>query len=73
MKRPMLSVSRVPNIQIEASEDEKELPKTFAEAAVTEAGLEQWWEYLAELGLERNKKGVSPFLRWVNGDVELRK
>jgi hypothetical protein len=44
--------------------------KSFAEAVVTVQRLDQAWDYLVEMEIERNKKGLSDFMRWLNNDVE---
>jgi hypothetical protein len=62
---------RIPKLKMEVGVEQLELAITFAEAAVTESRLEQGWDYLRETGVEREKKGVGPFLRWLNGDIEV--
>jgi hypothetical protein len=62
---------RVPKVKTEAGMQQVQLAKAFAENVVTEPRLEQGWEYLRELGVERSKEGVGTFLRWLNGDIEV--
>jgi hypothetical protein len=51
--------------------EQMELAKAFAQGTVTEPRLEQGWDYLRETGVERSRKGVGIFLRWLNGDIEI--
>jgi hypothetical protein len=51
--------------------EQMELAKTFAQLTVTEPRLEQGLDYLRETGVERSKRGVSTFLSWLNGDIEI--
>lgn len=45
--------------------------KAFAERACHERRLEQGWDYLREVHVERDMKGMQMFLSWVAGDVEV--
>ncbi len=45
--------------------------RQFAEAAVSERRCEQAWEYLEEMGLEKNKKNVKVVVEWMCKDVEV--
>lgn len=45
--------------------------KAFAERACHERRLEQDWDYLREVHLERDMKSMQMFLSWVAGDVEV--
>jgi hypothetical protein len=43
----------------------------FAERVVTEVRLEQAWDYLAEMGITRDKKAIGQFLKWICNDVQV--
>ncbi|KAH7393658.1 hypothetical protein BKA64DRAFT_676666 [Cadophora sp. MPI-SDFR-AT-0126] len=43
--------------------------RDFGEAAVTEMRLQQGWDYLGEMGIERGTKGVPHMMKWVCDDV----
>ena len=45
--------------------------KAFAAAVCTESRLEQGWQYLLEMRLERSMKALPDFLRWMVGDIEV--
>jgi hypothetical protein len=45
--------------------------KAFAEAVVTAQRLDQAWDFLVEMEIARNKKGLGDFMRWLNNDVEV--
>ncbi|CZR52356.1 uncharacterized protein PAC_02233 [Phialocephala subalpina] len=45
--------------------------KAFAEASVGEMRLEQGWDYLGEMGKERNKSATQDFVAWLCNDVEV--
>jgi len=48
-----------------------ERAKVFAEAAVGEMRLLQAWDYLGEMGIARDKKGIQAFNQWLVKDVEV--
>jgi hypothetical protein len=41
----------------------------LAKAWCGEQRLEQGWDYLREMGIERNMKGIGQFLKWVQQDI----
>lgn len=43
----------------------------YAERVVNEMRLQQGWDYLAEMGLEKDMKSVGPYLKWLWSDVEV--
>ena len=43
----------------------KERARTFADVVLTEARLEQAWDFLRETGVEQGKKGTGAFLKWL--------
>lgn len=43
----------------------------FADAAVKEERLKQAWEFLVEMGIERNKAATPRFVGWLSKDVEV--
>ncbi|KAG4442707.1 hypothetical protein IFR05_001814 [Cadophora sp. M221] len=71
-KGPLHRVSNTDDLK-EASPntDEREKAKSFAEAAVTDMRLQQGWDYLGEMGIERNAKAVPKMMKWVCDDVML--
>jgi len=50
---------------------DEEYLKEFAKSVVGEMRLEQGWQYMEEMGIERNEKGVVAYLKWLVGDVEV--
>ncbi|KAE9380714.1 hypothetical protein N431DRAFT_477597 [Stipitochalara longipes BDJ] len=48
-----------------------ERAKAFAEAAVGEMRLQQAWDYLGEMGIQRDKAGFQAFNQWLVKDVEV--
>jgi hypothetical protein len=56
---------------VAARGDNKTKAKAFAEAATTVQRLEQAWDYLVEMEIARNKKGLGDFMRWLNNDIEV--
>ncbi|PVH76863.1 hypothetical protein DL98DRAFT_517702 [Cadophora sp. DSE1049] len=46
-----------------------EKARAFGEAAVTGMRLQQGWDYLGEMGIERDIKAVSQMMKWVCDDV----
>lgn len=62
---------RVQKLKKGVGMEQVELAKAFADTVVTEPRLEQAWDFLRETGVERSKKGVVTFLRWLNGDIEV--
>ena len=48
--------------------DRRARAKAFAAAACTKSRLEQGWQYLEEMGIERSMKGYAELLRWEKGD-----
>lgn len=65
--------SKVPEDPIVAAlrEQQKGVVGAFAERAVSENRLEQGWDYLREMGIERKQKEVGAFLKWLNGDINV--
>lgn len=49
----------------------REKAKGFAESVANEMRLEQGWDYLREMRIERCRKNVTEFLKWLWGDVEI--
>lgn len=45
--------------------------RLFAEATATPVRLDQGWQYLAEMGIERNKLATGQFLGWMVNDIEI--
>ena len=62
---------RVRKVLSGAEMEAAELAKTFAESVMTEPRLEQGWGYLKEMQIERSKKNVGRFLKWLCGDIEV--
>ena len=52
-----------------ANADEGEKARAFAQAAVTEMRLQQGWDHLGEMGIERDMKAVPRMMKWVCDDV----
>ena len=52
-----------------ANADEVEKARAFAQAAVTEMRLQQGWDHLGEMGIERDMKAVPRMMKWVCDDV----
>ncbi|KAH8750649.1 hypothetical protein BGZ57DRAFT_834357 [Hyaloscypha finlandica] len=48
-----------------------ERARTFGQAAVTEMRLLQAWDYLGEMRIRRDKKGMQAFNTWLVRDVEV--
>lgn len=55
----------------ELNKDGAERTRTFAEAALTEMRLQQAWDYLGEMGINRDKSGTQSFIKWLINDVEI--
>ena len=55
--------------QVKAGASER--VKAFAEAAVGEMRLLQAWDYLGEMGIQRDRKGTQAFNQWLVRDVEV--
>lgn len=49
--------------------EKREAMEGLARAWVGEQRLEQGWDYLREMGMERNLQGIGEFLKWVQNDV----
>ncbi|KAF2796348.1 hypothetical protein K505DRAFT_300420 [Melanomma pulvis-pyrius CBS 109.77] len=49
--------------------EKREAVARLARAWVGEQRLEQGWDYLREMGVERSLKGIGEFLKWVQNDV----
>jgi hypothetical protein len=47
----------------------QKLVNGYAKAWCSEGRMEQGWDYLREVGVERDRKGAGRFLEWVVGDV----
>ncbi|KAG0651963.1 hypothetical protein D0Z07_1363 [Hyphodiscus hymeniophilus] len=62
---------KVRSVKTEPGMEQVGVAKAFAESVVREPRLEQGLEYLREMGVERNRKGVGVFLKWLNGDIEI--
>ncbi|KAF2501163.1 hypothetical protein BU16DRAFT_569343 [Lophium mytilinum] len=48
---------------------ELKMARECAKAWCSDGRLEQAWDYLREIGKERNSKGLGPFLKWIVEDV----
>lgn len=61
-----------PRVRLDQSavQNKKAFASEFARSVVFEKRLEQGLEYMAELGLPRDKNGVNKFMKWMKGDVE---
>ncbi|KAE8453328.1 hypothetical protein EG329_011396 [Mollisiaceae sp. DMI_Dod_QoI] len=73
-KGPLHSVSNTDKLvtdQKMANADARERAKVFAEACVGEMRLEQGWDFLGEMGKERNKSDMAEFVKWLCQDVEV--
>jgi hypothetical protein len=53
----------------ESMERNREAAAVVAKIWTSEQRLEQGLEYLAEHGIERDMKGLAPFLKWVQNDI----
>lgn len=53
----------------EGEAEKREAAEAVARVWCSEGRLEQGWDYLRETGLERNMRGIGPFLKWVQRDV----
>lgn len=51
--------------------DKKKVVEAFVGRACHERRLEQGWDYLREMGVERNTKSIQTFLSWVTRDIEV--
>ncbi|KAB2573889.1 Glutamate carboxypeptidase tre2 [Lasiodiplodia theobromae] len=51
--------------------DKKKAVEAFVGRTCHERRLEQGWDYLREMGVERNTKGIQTFLSWVTRDIEV--
>ncbi|KAL2068456.1 hypothetical protein VTL71DRAFT_16554 [Oculimacula yallundae] len=49
--------------------DARDKARVFAEAAVTEMRLQQGWDYLGEMGIEKDTKAIPKIMEWVCNDV----
>ncbi|KAH6699049.1 hypothetical protein BKA61DRAFT_621909 [Leptodontidium sp. MPI-SDFR-AT-0119] len=71
-KGPLHRVSNTDDLKkVPPNANEREKAKTFAEAAVTDMRLQQGWDYLGEMRIERNAKAVPRMMKWVCDDVML--
>ncbi|KAF8858357.1 hypothetical protein BDZ45DRAFT_726004 [Acephala macrosclerotiorum] len=73
-KGPLHRVSNTDNLtkdQKTMFADARKKAKAFAEASVGEMRLEQAWDYLGEMGKERNKSAAPEFIKWLCDDVEV--
>ena len=50
--------------------EKKQRAEAFAKAVVTEVRLRQGWDYLREMGLEQEMRGLGTFLKWLWEDCE---
>ncbi|KAH9221730.1 hypothetical protein DL95DRAFT_381517 [Leptodontidium sp. 2 PMI_412] len=71
-KGPLHRVSNTDDLKkVPPNTNEREKAKSFAEAAVTDMRLQQGWDYLGEMRIERNAKAVPRMMKWVCDDVML--
>jgi hypothetical protein len=48
-----------------------EMTKALAKDVLPEWRLEQGWQYLGEMGIERSRGGIQAFLKWLRDDVKV--
>ena len=63
-----MTFSRLPKAKLDNA-DAREKARLFAESVCTEPRLEQGWQYLAEMGIERSMMGLGAYLSWVVKDI----
>lgn len=61
--------ARAPRQSPERAEQSREVAARVAEIWTSEQRLEQSLEYMREHGIQRTKKGMGPFLKWVQNDI----
>jgi hypothetical protein len=49
----------------------KDKMKTFIDRVCHERRFEQGWDYLMEMHVERDKKGIQTFMDWITRDIEI--
>ncbi|OAK95330.1 hypothetical protein IQ06DRAFT_58484 [Phaeosphaeriaceae sp. SRC1lsM3a] len=61
--------ARAPRQSPERAEQSREVAARVAAIWTSEQRLEQGLEYMREHGIQRTKKGLGPFLKWVQNDI----
>ncbi|KAH7380220.1 hypothetical protein DE146DRAFT_681986 [Phaeosphaeria sp. MPI-PUGE-AT-0046c] len=61
--------TRPPRQSPERAQQSREVAARVAEIWVSEQRLEQGLEYMREHGIQPTKKGMGPFLKWVQNDI----
>jgi hypothetical protein len=60
---------RAPRADINLKLEQADKTRAFADDVVQECGLEQGWQYLGEMGIERSRAGILSFRDWLISDV----
>ena len=68
-KGPKFSRSDAPTKPKESNEDGVALAKDFVNAVIDEMRLKQGLDYLREMGIAHDKKGLGSFVKWLTNDV----
>ena len=72
MKGPLSKVAPVAERKVEkGTKEQKAYAHEFAKSVVNEMRLEQGWQYMEEMRIQRDKKGIPAYLDWLLRDVDI--